>query len=211
MRKVKRQKLKNDIAFKHIIKNEKQYLISILFFLVGLILGIIIFNNSDIIQKNELSQLLKLNIQENIINNPLTNFYNSLKLNLVLIAFIWVVGSTVIGIAFILGIVAIRGFCFGYTICSLIYTLGVARGTLFSLTSLMFHNILFIPALFIATVSCLNLCKYIFAEKNTNFKLLLVKHTSICFLVLLLFTISSFIEIYISKFLTIKVLDYIKF
>ena len=160
MRKLKRQKSKNSIIFKHILKNEKQYFVCVLVFLIGLILGIMVFNNSSIVQKSEISQVLELNINDNITNNALTNLYNSVKLNLAIIIFIWIIGSTIIGIIFVIGIVAFRGFCFGYTICSIIYTFGVLKGTLFSITSLMFHNILFIPALFIATTSSFNLLNY---------------------------------------------------
>ena len=87
-------------------------------------------------------------------------------------------GSTVIGVPFVYGIIAFRGFCIGFTASSIIATLGTQKGILFLCTSLLLQNILFIPCILALGVSGLKLYKSIIKDKRKeNIKIEIYRHT----------------------------------
>lgn len=114
----------------HLRNNIRQYSIVLLLFLIGLIFGIVFVNNSSQMQIDEVTTYLN-----DFINSLKSNaqidkgvlLKNSLISNFVLAFMLWFVGSTVIGIPIVYGIIAYRGFCLGYTISSVIATLGVGK------------------------------------------------------------------------------------
>ena len=125
IRKRNRNSLK-DIVLNHIYKNIKLYLIVIIIFIIGVTLGVIFINNAG---ENEITE----------IHDYISNFINSLKQdykidktelmkksiwdNLILIISMWFIGSTVIGLPIVFGIVIYRGFCIGYTVSATISAL----------------------------------------------------------------------------------------
>lgn len=128
--KVKSDSKVKEILVTYIKNNIKEYLIIIIIFLIGLIFGVIFVNNSNGAQAeeirtyiNEFVNSLKSNIQ--IDRNGLLK--DALISNFVLTLGLWFVGSTVIGIPIVYGIIAYRGFCLGYTISSSIATLGMRK------------------------------------------------------------------------------------
>lgn len=130
-----------EILIRHAKNNLREYSIVLLLFLIGLIFGIIFINNSS---QNQVED----------ITNYLNEFVNSLKSNaqidkgvllkdclisnFLLVLALWFVGSTVIGIPIVYGIIIYRGFCLGYTISSAIATLGMGK------RNIIYSNINFI-------------------------------------------------------------------
>lgn len=130
IRKRNRNSLK-DIILNHIYKNIKLYLIVIIIFIIGVTLGVIFINNAG---ENEITE----------IHDYISNFINSLKQdyqidktelmkksiwdNLILIISMWFIGSTVIGLPIVFGIVIYRGFCIGYTVSAIISALRCTKG-----------------------------------------------------------------------------------
>jgi len=126
----KRENKLKDILITHVKRNLREYSIVLLLFLIGLIFGIIFINNSS---QNQVED----------ITGYLNEFVNSLKANaqidkgvllkdclisnFLLVLALWFVGSTVIGIPIVYGIIIYRGFCLGYTISSIIATLGIGK------------------------------------------------------------------------------------
>ena len=51
--------------------------------------------------------------------------------NFVLTLILWFVGSTIIGIPIVYGIIAYKGFCLGYTISSSVATLGTRKSVFY--------------------------------------------------------------------------------
>ena len=47
--------------------------------------------------------------------------------NIMLVFLLWLMGSTVIGLLLVYLIVCFKGFCFGYTVSSIIYVLGTGK------------------------------------------------------------------------------------
>ena len=155
MRRNKRLKIWDTIG-NHVANNKKEYILVTLIFLVGIFLGVMFINNS---KENQLSEI------SSYFNNFIDKLKNTEKLetmailkttlleNIMLAVTLWFFGTTVIGIPIVFGIIMYRGFCLGYTISTIISVIGVGKGILFILITLVLQNILFIPALIAIGVS----------------------------------------------------------
>ena len=111
----------------------------------------------------------------------------------------WFVGSTVIGIPIVLGIVAFRGFCLGYTISSVVAVWGIGKGTLFFACSMLLQNLIFLPCMLALAVSGIKLYQSIMKDKRKeNIKFEIFRHTIFSIIIFLFLLLSSFIETYIS-------------
>ena len=191
-----------EVVLNHIYQNFKAYLIVTIIFIIGIVAGIIFINNTDEAQSAE-------------IGNYITNFISSLKQdyhidklellkrslgdNFILILTMWFIGSTVIGIPIIFGIVLFRGFCIGYTISSIIATLGVQKGILFLFTTIFLQNLIFIPVIICMAVSCIRLYKSIMKDKRKeNIKIEIIRHTLVSIVLIVFLLIASLLESYIS-------------
>ena len=216
MREVRRRRKANNIKqmiLNHFYENIKTYIIVIVLFIIGIIVGIAFINNINVEQEAE-------------IKGYITNFINSLKQdyhidklellkkslgdNLILILTMWFIGSTVIGIPIIFGIVLFRGFCVGYTISSIIGSLGVQKGLVFLLSTVFLQNIIFIPVIICMTVSCMRLYKSIMKDKRReNIKLEILRHTLISLGLAILLVIASLVESYISTNLLMVCINWV--
>lgn len=119
--------LKNVIT-KHIKINVKDYLFLSIILIIGVMIGVVIINNSDENSKSEISGYINSfidtikNKEFKIDKMQLTKI--SIIDNLKLVLVIWLAGSTIIGIPLIYIITAYKGVCIGYTISAIITTLG---------------------------------------------------------------------------------------
>ncbi len=125
----KDSKLK-EIIISHIENNLREYLIVSLIFLIGIIIGVIFINN---VSENQISEITNYissftqDLKENKDINTLLLLKDSIKKNVLLAVFLWFMGSTVIGISIVYLAVCFRGFCLGYTISSIILSLGMRK------------------------------------------------------------------------------------
>ncbi len=125
----KDSKLK-EIITSHIENNLREYLIVSLIFLIGIIIGVIFINNVSESQISEITNYISSftqDLKENRDINTLLLLKDSIKKNVLLAVFLWFMGSTVIGISIVYLAVCFRGFCLGYTISSIILSLGVRK------------------------------------------------------------------------------------
>lgn len=119
------------IIVQHINLNLKDYLILSIIFVIGVMVGVIIINNSNEQSKNEISGYINSFIETikqekyEVDKNKLTKI--SIVENLKLVGIIWLAGSTIIGIPLIYIITSYKGFCIGYTISAIIASLGPWR------------------------------------------------------------------------------------
>lgn len=207
MRNIKR------VIEEHITRNIRTYFILIIIFLLGLIIGLIVVNNSSEGQETEMA---------NYINNFITELKNGAKLdyfkllknsfgnNLFLVIILWFMSSTVIGIPIVYGIIGYKGFCMGYTISAVVMTLGTGKGIAFSLTSMLIHNIILIPCMLAVAVSGINLYKSIIKDgRKENIKIEIIRHTIFCLIMLAVMAIGALIETYISSNLLVGVVNYL--
>ena len=140
----------------HIANNKKEYIIFTLIFIIGLFLGVMFINNCKTTQLDEIKQYFesfieKLKATEKLDISKLLK--NTLKENIILAISLWFFGTTVIGLPIVFGIILYRGFCLGYTISTIILTLGVKKGVLFVFSSIFLQNIIFIPSILALGVS----------------------------------------------------------
>ena len=200
-RKKNKPKLKN-VIIKNIYNNLKEYIIVTIIFVIGILGGIIFINNVNEAQGAEIQEYINSFIQSlksgcYIDKGMLIK--KSLAENLVLAISMWFIGSTVIGMPIMLGIVLFRGFCIGYTVSSSIAVLGTQKGIIFFMTSMVAQNILFIPVLIALAVSGMKMYKSIMKDKRKeNIKIEIVRHTLMSIMLFLVLIIASLIEVYIS-------------
>ncbi len=140
----------------HIRNNIKNYFIITIVFLVGVILGVLFINNVSEAHGEEISNYINSFIDKTKDNASIDYtklFISSINKNLSLALLLWFAGLTVIGIFVVYGAVCFRGFCLGYSISSIIATLGIKNGIIFIFSSMLLQNIIFIPAIFAIAIS----------------------------------------------------------
>ena len=137
-----------DIAFKHIQGNVIIYFIAIMFFIIGVSSGAFTVKSLSDTHKQELISYMRgfFNILSNRSIDEFSVLKQSLSNNLQTSALIWLLGITVIGIPFILLLIAIRGFIIGFTVGFLAEQLGL-KGALFSFLTILPQNIIIIPGI----------------------------------------------------------------
>lgn len=137
-------------------------------------------------------------------------FITSARSNLLLALLLWFAGLTVIGIFVVYAVVTIRGFTLGFSISSIIATLGAKQGMIFIFSSMLPQNIIFIPILFALAISGIRLYKSIMKEKTReNIKIEILRHTIFSAMLSVALILASLIEAYISTslfMLTLKIL-----
>lgn len=211
IRKKQRSKIIS-ILIEFIKNNIKEYFIISLIFLIGIFLGVMFTNNSTDQQKTEIVSYVNTYIEafkQTTSEQNLELLQNNIKDNAVLSVIMWFVGSTVIGIPVIFGIILFRGFCLGYTISAITIVLGTGKGIAFTATAIIMQNLLFIPAIISLGVSSLKTYKSILNDKRReNIKLEIIRHTVFSILMALLLMLSAVVETEISTNLLRSVIKY---
>lgn len=201
MKRNKRLKIWDTIV-NHVINNKKEYILVTLLFLVGIFLGVMFINNSEESQLTEITNYMqqfieKLKNTQNLETSTLLK--TTIMQNIVLAITLWFFGTTVIGIPIVFGIIMYKGFCLGYTIATVIATLGTGKGIIFILIALILQNIILIPAILAIGVSGFKLYKSIVKDRNKeNIKVEVLRHTIFSVIMLCFLCISAMVEILIS-------------
>ena len=204
MREVHKKRKSNvkDLILNHIYENIKAYLIIIIIFIIGIVAGIIFINNTNETQSTEIQSYITSfidSLKQDYHIDKMELLKKSLWDNFILILTMWFIGSTVIGIPIIFGIVVFRGFCIGYTVSSIIAALGVQKGIVFLLTTVFLQNLIFIPVIICMGVSCIRLYKSIMKDKRReNIKVEIIRHTLISIALIIVLIVASLVESYIS-------------
>ena len=203
MREVRKRKNSiKEAILRHLYDNIKLYLIVIIILVIGITVGVVFINNIDADGAEEIKNYII-----DFINQLKQGYHidmgellkKSLSDNLILIVTMWLLGSTVVGIPIVLGIVLFRGFCIGYSVSAIIASLGVQKGILFFLTTMFLQNLIFIPVILCMTISCIKLYKSIMKDKRReNIKVEIIRHMLVSIMLGLLLIIAAFIESYVS-------------
>lgn len=187
----------------HVRENLKQYCIVSMLLLVGIILGVVFINQIGDNQKEEIHNYLNqfvTSLKEGTKIDTIALMKKTVGANLGLAILMWFVGSTVIGIPIVLGIVVYRGFCLGYSISSAIAVWGTGKGTMFFITTMLLQNLIFIPCILALAVSGMKLYQSIMKDKRKeNIKTEIVRHTLFSLFILVLLFIAALIETYVSS------------
>ena len=194
-------KIKDTIK-QHVINNSKEYIIVTLLFIIGIFLGVLFINNVGEAQKVEIDAYLnnfvdKMKNTEDL--DTINLLKNSMKQNILLSVIIWFFGTTVIGIPIVFGIILYRGFGLGYTIAVCVSIMGISKGILFIIISVLLQNLIFIPAILALAVSGFKLYKSIVKDnRKENIKLEIMRHTIFSIIMLVVLLVASCIEVFIS-------------
>ena len=159
------------VLYNHIINNKRGYFIVSILFFIGLIVGVLFINNTSNVKLEEINTYLNNMVKdiksyENIDFGSL--FKQSVISNFIIIILLWFGASTIIGIPVVYGTIVLKGFGIGYTISSIIMCFEIGKGILISLSIMLLHNIIFIPAMFGAIVSGVKLYQSIMKKRDRN-------------------------------------------
>lgn len=209
-----RRKIKSsNIIVSHIENNLREYLIVSIIFIIGILIGIVFVNNLSDVEYKETSNYItsfinSLKNQGNMTESIILK--NSLFNNLSIGILLWILSSTVIGLIIVYIIICFKGFCFGFTISSLVSVLGIKNGVIFIFASMLLQSIIAIPCIIALGVSGTRLYKAIMKDREIhNIKLELIRHTIFSIFVFILLIFSSILEAYISKNLLIYFIRYL--
>ncbi len=192
------------IIYRHVKENARDYLILSIIFIIGVMIGVVIINNSDDNSKTELNGYINSFIdtiknesfqvdKPKLIKDTIIN-------NLKILLIIWIAGTTIIGIPLIYIITIYRGISIGYTVSAIMLTLGNWKGFIFSISALFLQNIIVIPIILMLNVSSLKLHRILIKkERNTNIKQELIRHTALCAILVVPIIFATLISCFVSS------------
>ena len=199
MKKTRRKDILINTISEYVNTNAKTYIIVTVMFLIGLTVAIISVNNSDSVHQEQIKSYINnyvTGIKENNKISKTDILKESIKNDFYITAILWFLGSTVIGMPLIFVVILYKGYSIGYTISSIIATLGLGKGLVFILTNLFVKYIIFIPCILSLAVSGIKLYKLIVQDKRRdNIKVQIIRHTIICLLIFGILSVASIIEV----------------
>jgi len=197
----------NQILWRHIQGNIITYFFVILFFMIGVSSGAFTTKALSQAENKELIDYLQ-NFFKLIAGQDIDRFAllkQSLLNNLQTGILIWILGITIIGIPLILLLITLRGFIIGFTVGFLIKQMGL-KGLIFSIFSLLPHNLLIIPGTIIVAVLGISFSVMLIKNRlsktkkyNNVFNQFLVYSTIIA-IVYIFITLGCLVEAYFSPF-----------
>jgi stage II sporulation protein M len=141
----------------HISKNQNTYFFLLLAFAIGVSAGAFTVNGLSATQRDELSNyfqgFLQLLKNQNVDNNELLSL--ALSENVKIIALLWLLGVTIIGIPFIFLLIGVKGFITGFSSGFIINAIGM-KGVLFTTFALLPKEIIIVPCLIALGVNGIN-------------------------------------------------------
>lgn len=138
---------------KHFHNNLLLYVFSSLCLCTGIVLGVYTVKYMDTAQKDDLLKyFMSIASSKNLKSISYNQvFFETIKNNLPVLAAIWFLGLTMIGIPATLIIDVLKGYTIGFTVSFFVNSMGM-KGVWFSLLSVMPQNIIYIPCIIIASV-----------------------------------------------------------
>ena len=141
--------------------------------IIGIITGSIFFTFISNNDKTEVINLINnflTTIKDSTFDNGLA-LKNSLITNLILVVFIWIFGMSIIGLLFNVFIIYIKAFLLGFSVASLIGSLGI-KGIVMAFIYVFPSQIINIIAIMIlgiySVIFSIHLIKLIMQKKNSN-------------------------------------------
>ena len=205
-----------NIFISYVLDNIREITIITLIMFIGLILGVIYINNMDnenrsIVNNhiNEIFDYVKDSQDENKMIDNFEILKSNLKRNLIYMLLLGLFSSCLIGIPIMYFLILGKTFSLGYTMSAIIASIGTKSGIIFICSSMILHNIIFLIAIYLVSISGKNLYKEVLGEERENIKYKILKHV-IFIIISLLFAIgAALIETYISNTLFLMLRNYI--
>ncbi len=200
------------LIINHMNENINAYVKVLIIFIIGICIGIAVVN--------QLPEIGLQNIYE-YINNSINAIKNgteiskiqilktSLFKNILVVLIIWFFGLTFLGKFVLYFIILLIGVTIGYTLAAIMTSLTFIQGILFVFTAMLLQNIINIPAIIFLSIQGINLHKELNFNQNISLKYIIAKYSAYSILVMILLTVSSLIETYISGGLIYSVAKYL--
>ncbi|MCX7923313.1 MAG: stage II sporulation protein M [Clostridia bacterium] len=157
-----------ELLIRHVRNNMRTYFSLLLAFVIGVSSGAFTVNGLSTVQRDELSQYFQGFLQ--LFDNQKVESSELLKIavmeNAKIIAVLWILGVTIIGVPFIYILVGIRGFITGFSSGFIIEAIGT-KGLIFTVFTLLPKELIIIP------------CIIALGVNGINFSLNIVKNRSI--------------------------------
>ncbi len=193
-----------NVIQKHIRLNIPVYIITILALTIGIVIGTYTVKILPDSQKVELISYLEgfLQILGNQAFDNYQVFFQTLINQLKLLIPVWILGMTIIGTPMIILILGFRGFILGFTIGFIIDEFAF-NGILFTILSILPHNLFYIPGLIGIGVMAISFSLFLLKsrikkEKVYNRKGQIWTYTIVIFMISILLLLGSVIESYIT-------------
>lgn len=199
------------LIINHISENINIYFKIIIIFIIGICVGIVIVN-----------QLPETGLQN--INDYITNSINTLKnnteiskfqilktsifKNIIIVFLVWFLGLTLVGSLVLYVFTLIIGITFGYTLAAIMTTFTFGQGILFFFTAMFLQNIINIPSIIFLIVQGIKSHKEILTRQNNTLKIIIAKHSAYSIVVMILLSLASLIETYLSSSLIYLIVQY---
>lgn len=196
-------KIQNNFG-RHFERNFWLYVISLLCFCTGIVLGIYTFKYMGVTEKSDMINYIT-SFSSSVKTTEIDNkkiFIETLKNNLPIVIALWVFGLTIVGIPLILVLDVIKGFTMGFSITFIINCMGI-KGVWISLLGVMPQNIVYIPCIIIASVLGMELSMNKLKEKVSKNKTYFVypkniSYTVTFFIIFLIMVFGFICEAYLS-------------
>ncbi|WIW69658.1 MULTISPECIES: stage II sporulation protein M [Anaerosinus] len=191
------------VFLEHLKKNIAKYFFSILVLLVGIVIGAMAMKFLPELQRNELAGYLNLYLSSlsdtSKINDSMILGDVIIKNTKTILA-IWILGFTIIGLPFVLGIVCLKGIVIGFTVGFLVNEY-IYKGIFLALAVVLPHNLLSIPMILIMSIAAINFSLNLIKRrqyKKDNLAYSSILYSIICFILCIGIILSSLLEVYVS-------------
>ena len=127
-RRVKRYSALKESLIDYFEENLKEILIMSIIFFIGIVIGVVFINKCSDIQKEEITSYITSfieDLKENKSINEIAFLISSIKRNALIAIAFWIIGLSIIGIPLVYFSTCFIGFCMGYSISSIILSLGI--------------------------------------------------------------------------------------
>lgn len=188
----------------HISENRPQYVLVIIIFFAGLIMGNCQVPGLDGSVRSQLSGMvdsyLRGGTDGSLSGHVILASAFGKQLQTVLV--LWFLGLTVIGLPLVLAVIWLRGFSLGFTVSFLLHDRAGA-GILITLVSVLPQNLIYIPFFLAWSVIAINFSVYVITGRNSSLPLgrAVFAYTTLALVYLLIMLAGTFVEAYLSPWL----------
>ncbi|MGS0764066.1 stage II sporulation protein M [Syntrophomonas curvata] len=185
----------------HISENRPQYVLVLLMFVIGLIMGNYQVPGLDGGVKDQLSGIvdsyLRGGMEGSLGGHAI--LASAFRKQLQAVLMLWFLGLTVIGLPLVLAVIWLRGFSLGFTVSFLLHDRAGA-GILITLISLLPQNFIYIPFFLAWSVVAINFSVYIMGGRPNGITLgrAVLGYTGLMLVYLLIMLAGAFVEAYLS-------------
>ena len=190
-----------NILTRHMHEHKSIYIILFFIVVIGFVIGAInaafIGENVKKESQNYILEFVESLKTQEIDNNILLR--ESISANTRPIIYIMLFGLVIIGIPFIFIYIGIYSYSIGFTVTSILASLGTSKGVSFIFTLMIPQEIILLPTILITSVNAILFSKVILNSRNINLKTELLKYTGIFVIGLLVAAGISLFETYIGS------------